>query len=448
MIDSEEQPSSIDTATLAVQDLPPRLRGRVIALAAQGLSRVPMAHVPPSLRKSATFAPAKRAKLVGGQIAAALDDDEVFREHLATQVRAVVPTAVESLESGTPPIALETLAETGAVAFLVRTEGWESVVQRAIGAEEDRRGARGGDPTVTVDKLQADLTAARGETRAVRDKLRAQVDELKAENATLRQSLGQTRQQLRRAEDAAALADEVVEGVRREGDIALREAEAESRRLRSKLERLETQTTSMRRATRDDRDAETMRLRLLLDTVMDAALGLRRELALPPSEMLPADTVSAIEPDQDAGVAGVGRSLLSDDPLLLRRLLELPRAHLVVDGYNVSKSAWPNAPLDEQRTRLLGKVAALVAGKGIETTVVFDGADLKHPPTVSHPRGIRVLFSPPGVIADDTIRELVSAEPLGRPLVVVSTDRELAESVTKMGARSVSSQALVSAMGI
>jgi predicted RNA-binding protein with PIN domain len=113
----------------------------------------------------------------------------------------------------------------------------------------------------------------------------------------------------------------------------------------------------------------------------------------------------------------------------------------------VSKTAWPSAPLEEQRNRLGSRVAALVAGKGIEVTIVFDGADLKHPPTVSAPRGVRVLFSPPGVIADDTIRHLVSAEPLGRPLVVVSTDREVAESVTKMGARSVASQALVAAMG-
>ncbi len=445
---AEEQAAMPDPVTLAVRDLPPRLRARVVALASQGLSRVPSAHVPASLRKSATFAPAKRAKLVGGQIAAALDDDVEFREHLATQVRAIVPTAVTSLESGTPPVALETLAETGAVAFLVRTDGWESVVQRAIDAEDDLRESPGGNLASTVEKLQADLVAARGEVKAVRDKFRAQVDELKADNATLRRTLGQTRQQLKQAQEAAAVVDDLVESARREGDIAIREAEAESRRLRSKLDRLEAQSTSMRRSARDDRDAETMRLRLLLDTVMDSAAGLRRELALPPSEMMPADTVRAIAPDLDPGGAGVGRSLLSDDPQLLRRLLELPRAHLVVDGYNVSKSAWPTAPLDEQRTRLASKVAALVAGKGIETTLVFDGADLKHPPTVSHPRGIRVLFSPPGVIADDTIRQLVTAEPLGRPVIVVSTDRELAESVTKMGARSVSSQALVSAMGI
>ncbi len=139
--------------------------------------------------------------------------------------------------------------------------------------------------------------------------------------------------------------------------------------------------------------------------------------------------------------------MLDDDPALLRQLLLLPRTHLVVDGYNVSKTAWATAPLDQQRSRLVGGVAALVAGKGIETTVVFDGAELDQPPMVTSPRAVRVRFSPPGTSADDLIRHLVEAEPAGRSIVVVSTDREVAESVTAMGARSVASLALVKAMG-
>ena len=90
----------------------------------------------------------------------------------------------------------------------------------------------------------------------------------------------------------------------------------------------------------------------------------------------------------------------------------------------------------------------MTAGKSAEVTIVFDGADLVNPPPVKSPRGIRVRFSPPGVIADDLIRQLVEAEPVGRPVVVVSTDRELARSVTKKGARSVASAALIGAMGL
>ena len=62
---------------------------------------------------------------------------------------------------------------------------------------------------------------------------------------------------------------------------------------------------------------------------------------------------------------------------------------------------------------------------------------------VAAPRGVKVVFSPVGVIADDVIRDLVAAEPQGRPVVVVSDDQEVARDARAAGARSVSSEALV-----
>ncbi len=53
---------------------------------------------------------------------------------------------------------------------------------------------------------------------------------------------------------------------------------------------------------------------------------------------------------------------------------------------------------------------------------------------------MRVLYSPAGVIADDVIRELVAAEPQGRPLVVVSSDQEVAGDVVRAGARAVAAR--------
>jgi hypothetical protein len=55
---------------------------------------------------------------------------------------------------------------------------------------------------------------------------------------------------------------------------------------------------------------------------------------------------------------------------------------------------------------------------------------------------VRVLFSPPGVIADDVIRELVDAEPGGRPVVVVSDDQEVVRDVVRAGAHRAGSRAL------
>jgi predicted RNA-binding protein with PIN domain len=46
-----------------------------------------------------------------------------------------------------------------------------------------------------------------------------------------------------------------------------------------------------------------------------------------------------------------------------------------------------------------------------------------------------VLYSPYGVIADDVIRQLVAAEPQGRPVVVVTSDQAVAQDVRRAGAR-------------
>ena len=121
----------------------------------------------------------------------------------------------------------------------------------------------------------------------------------------------------------------------------------------------------------------------------------------------------------------------------------MPRARLIVDGYNVSKRAWPSSSLEAQRNRLAGGLAALVARTGAETTVVFDAAETDYRPPVVAPRGVRVLYSPRGVIADDVIRDLVGVEPTGRVVLVVTADREVATDVARDGARVIDPDALI-----
>jgi YacP-like NYN domain len=48
---------------------------------------------------------------------------------------------------------------------------------------------------------------------------------------------------------------------------------------------------------------------------------------------------------------------------------------------------------------------------------------------------VRVLFSAPGIQADDVIADLVRAEPTGRPVVVISSDRRVADHGVRTGAR-------------
>ncbi len=419
-------------------DPAPQARARMIALAAEALGRMPTAHVPPRLRKAASFAPSKRAKLVGTQMAEVVDSDPEFRDHLAVQVRALAPGTVEELQRGSDAPAAG-LADRAAVAYLLRDEGWEKVVQAAVEAEEADTSAR---PDTQVRTGEPD---SRGRAHRLRERLQPQIDAAKAENSKLRRRLGEARRELKDLHEQLDASRQETDEARHRADVDAREADAEVRRLRQRVAELEADLSVVRRTGREQRDDQASRLRLLLDTVVGAARGLQQELALPPVRSLPADGVSAVPADHSR--AGAARSVPSDDVGLLRQLLDLPRVHLVIDGYNVSKTAWPSTPLDQQRTRLVGLVAGLVSGKRVETTVVFDGADLESPPAVKAPRGVRVLFSPGGVIADDVIRDLVDAEPPGRMVVMVSSDRELAASVAERGARPIGSPALIRALG-
>ena len=180
----------------------------------------------------------------------------------------------------------------------------------------------------------------------------------------------------------------------------------------------------------------------MLDTLLETAQGLRRELGLPAVEGSPADAVEAHVAEHGSRTTSGHRSMTSDDPALLEQLLALPRVHLIVDGYNVTKTAWPELSLERQRDRLLAGVAPMVARSGAEVTVVFDAAESRDRPVVNRPRGVRVLYSRAGVIADDVIRELVAAEPQGRPVVVVSSDNEVVRDVVRDGARVASAAAL------
>ena len=126
----------------------------------------------------------------------------------------------------------------------------------------------------------------------------------------------------------------------------------------------------------------------------------------------------------------------------LDALLAVPTLHLVVDGYNVSKTGYPELTLADQRNRLIPQLGALAARTRVEITVVFDGAGVMAAPPRGA-RGVRVLFSDPGVLADDVIRSIVAAEPHGRPVAVATSDRAVVTSIRASGAYSVPSTLLV-----
>lgn len=426
--------------------LPDQVRARVVALAADVLGTMRNEEIPVSLRPVARFASAKRARLGASAIAAALESDSAFRARVLEAATRAHPALVDALHAGSPPAAADPV-DVAVIAYLLRPPRWEELVASAeestSRAESEARAAR---QAATAERLREQLSAARAAARESRDRYRQEIDRLKTENARLRRRLNEARERAAAARDAEQLAEsELTDAVQR-AEAARAAAEAEARRLRARLADAETALEVAKRVSREGRGLETARLGLLLETMLEAAAGLRRELALPPTAVRPADTVAAVEP---AGFAASehGRARSGDDPAHLDELLRLPKVHVVVDGYNVTKAAWGEMPLEAQRARLIQGLGALAARTGAEITCVFDGADVSVPPPVASAKGVRVRFSPQGETADELIRRLVRAEPEGRPVVVVSSDREVAESARRPGARAVEAIALIKLLG-
>src|SRR6266508_3503493 len=198
--------------------------------------------VPAPLRRFASFAPTRRAKLSASVLGPTLDTDEHFRKLVAFEVRQAHGELGDAVADGRPVPTADPV-EVAALAYLLRPDGWEDLVSGAAQAVVEAV------PAVDeglVARLTDQLEQARTESRQTREKLRAQIAELKQENTVLRRKLNESRQRV---------------------------------------------------AAGQERELASVRLRLLLDTVLDAAGGLRRELALPPPGTLrPADTVASLEP--------------------------------------------------------------------------------------------------------------------------------------------------------
>jgi predicted RNA-binding protein with PIN domain len=405
-------------------ELPAAVRSRVLALAAEVLPEV--VRLPPALRQVATFTAARRARLGGPALEVALADDD-FR----AGVGVLVAARPESESGG---------STRAARLWLVRPDGLADAWSAALAALSDVRSAEPGAAD-RIARLTDQVATLQRAEHELRGRHKSALQKLKDDNVDLRRKLGESRLAERSARERADSVTLTSEAALAAAAAATAAAEADVRRLRAQVAELRASASRGRSDARADRDDASMRARLLLDTVIDAASGLQRELGLRGGQGAPADRVVADVPEQ--GVRTGADGLEASSPARLEQLLGLPRAHLVVDGYNVSKTGWPSASLERQRSQLLTGLAALVARTRAEVTVVFDAAAVGPRPVVTTPRGVRVVFSPEGVIADDVIRAYVAAEPPGRVLVVATNDRAVVQDVVRAGARAASSEALV-----
>ncbi|NUT97122.1 MAG: RNA-binding protein [Saccharothrix sp.] len=419
--------------------LPEPLRARLAELSADALGDLAKVDVPQQLRAVARFAPTKRARLGASILLNGLKNSSPFRAAVVEWLQRNRPAALET--TAPDPVA------AGAAAILQNEEiaahYVELVTRRATEAHLRSERDTAVQRAERLEQEMERLRAERAESTGVADKIR---EEAEVELERLRKRLREQGVRLREAKDAAESAKAQADRVRAEAETEVRRLAAERDREReraeterAKAQRAEADAEVARQSAKEARQADEVRLALLVDTLDGAVNGLRRELALGGAGPRPADLVRGASAAQGA----VGRV---EDPAALDRLLALPAVHLIVDGYNVTKTGYPELSLSDQRDRLVHQLAVLAARTGAEVTLVFDGAGVVAVPT-SAPRGVRVLFSDPGVLADDVIRALVTAEPEGRPVVVVTSDRAVADSVRRRGAHPVPSAVLLARLG-
>ncbi|WP_460497058.1 NYN domain-containing protein [Glycomyces tarimensis] len=437
--DDSQGPADREEPEPTVVFLPEPVRRKTIEIAASAMPGLPPSKVPARLRRFLKFNPAKRAKLARADIGAELADNEQFRSGLREVLDATDAPLVRAVSDGEAVSAMADPAEVAALAYLLRPEGWQSIVAASTEAvREEPEAVASSEPA--GEELQRRLAAVERENQ----KLRGALADQRAAAARLQEELRKTRRDLREAEDRATKAAGDLAAERGRIKQADSERRSERRRLEAEVNSLRTQLEEDRRADREaDRLADS-RLWLLMETLSGTATGLRRELGLEPVAERPADYVAderCAEPETRR--AEGSRGLEQTDPQRLDHLLSLPNPHLIVDGYNVTISAWGDTlTLEQQRNRLVQGLGALAAQTNAEITVVFDGAD---PIFGAKPsaRGVRVLFSAKGEIADDVVVDLARLEPKGRPVIVVSSDREVADRVRRHGAYAVPSPMLV-----
>ena len=143
--------------------------------------------------------------------------------------------------------------------------------------------------------------------------------------------------------------------------------------------------------------------------------------------------------------------LLDDSVAAAEHLLRIPNAVLVVDGYNVTMTGWPELGAAEQRRRLVALLSDLAARTSTRVELVFDGAEVDVG-TISVPaparQWVRVRFSPPDVEADEVVLDLVAQLPASRPVIVVSSDNRVREGARRGGANLLYSRQLLDTLGV
>jgi predicted RNA-binding protein with PIN domain len=118
--------------------------------------------------------------------------------------------------------------------------------------------------------------------------------------------------------------------------------------------------------------------------------------------------------------------------------------HLLIDGYNLLRQsprfqAENEVALELGRNALLERLRQYKRIRGHRITVVFDATSKPRlAPEQAHEKGIKIIYSGQGEIADAVIKRI--SRRLGSKLLVVSSDREVARYAEQYGAATMASE--------
>lgn len=386
-----------------------------------------------------------------------VDDDADFRRRVAS-------------------IATPELADEIGVVWLRREEGWEERVEElAARALAEQEAAEEAARSVKAERKReaAELAAARAKAELVA--LRVDLEREKARRHEAERRLGEAERELTAARRRAEQVETESRATKERGANAVAAAEA-ALAVRRGLEHQVAELGALlddalaARVTAEQRVAELERglapapashpeLGRAAHSLQETALALRQLAGA--LDATGAALGEPVTPRRHAHGGGPGRTagsggpkgapkrqplaipggLFGDSEAAAAHLVRQPGVTLLVDGYNLAKLGWPGLTLEHQRESSLDALEGLVRRTGVRTVVVFDGADI--PPTTARRRLLRVRFSPAGVSADDTIRELLAELPVDRPVVVATNDQAIVRDARGGGANVVSSDQLL-----
>lgn len=347
-----------------------------------------------------------------------LDSDEVFRQR-------VLDRADE-----------KTVGRVG-MSYLARPEGWEAFIAQMVEAAEEPIIESSGtikklerqlelavqardDSLDELADVRAALDAATSGAEAIvreRDGLEAEVKRLQASNAELVEQRRRAVTELKHTE------------------VVMARHVEERKRLESLVETMTSAQLATTAVGGGVTDVEVRSAADELDRVVDELRSqvdhLRRQ-ATPELIRAARRTPLPVPP-----------GLFDDSDEMTDYLLSIPNMLVLVDGYNVTKTAHGDWELEQQRDWLEQGLRALAARTGSSFDVVFDGADVVTAGRREVSPKVQIRFSPAGVEADDVIIGHVRRVDRSRPLTVVSSDLRVRSGASDGGANLLSSRQLL-----